>query len=80
MSTEKIAITINDSVLKRIDSLVREKAFPSRSRIIQEALKEKLERMDRRRLARECAKLEVKYERELAEEGMEEDLREWPEY
>lgn len=80
MSTEKIAITIEDKTLTRLDSLVKSKAFPSRSRLIQEAIREKLERLDRSRLARECAKLDEQFERSLAEEGISEELSEWPEY
>lgn len=80
MSTEKIAITIEDKMLTRLDSLVKSRAFPSRSRLIQEAIREKLDRLDRSRLARECAKLDEQFERSLAEEGISEELPEWPEY
>ncbi len=80
MSTEKIAITIERKTLTRLDSLVKKRIFPSRSRLIREAIREKLERLDRTRLARECAKLDEKYERSLAEEGMSEEMSEWPEY
>ena len=80
MSTEKIAITIEGKTLTRLDSLVKSRAFPSRSRLIQEAIREKLERLDRSRLARECAKLDEQFEKSLAEEGMSEELSEWPEY
>ena len=80
MSTEKIAITIEGKTLIRLDSLVKSRAFPSRSRLIQEAIREKLERLDRSRLARECAKLDEQFEKSLAEEGISEELSEWPEY
>jgi len=80
MSTEKIAITIEGKTLTRLDSLVKSRAFPSRSRLIQEAIREKLERLDRSRLARECAKLDEQFEKSLAEEGISEELSEWPEY
>ena len=80
MSTEKIAITIEDKTLKRLDSLVERRIYPNRSRLIQEAIREKLARIDRSRLARECAKLDTEYEQSLAEEGMSEELAEWPEY
>jgi metal-responsive CopG/Arc/MetJ family transcriptional regulator len=80
MSTEKIAITIEDKTLTRLDTLVKNRVFPSRSRLIQEAIREKLERLDRSRLARECAKLDEDFEKSLAEEDMAEELSEWPEY
>ncbi|MCP4675163.1 MAG: ribbon-helix-helix protein, CopG family [Deltaproteobacteria bacterium] len=80
MSTEKIAITIEGKMLTRVDSLVKNRVFPSRSRLIRDAIREKLERLDRTRLARECAKLDAEYEKSLAEEGMSEVMSEWPEY
>ncbi len=39
----------------------------------------KIERLDRNRLAEECAKLDPAIERDLAEEGLGEDA-EWPKY
>lgn len=59
---------------------VVERQFPSRSRLIQLAVQEKVERMERTRLARECAKLDVAFEQQLADEGLKGDLEEWPEY
>ena len=55
MSTAKIAISIDHSLLERIDYLVKEKVFPNRSKAIQEAVKEKIEKIDKKRLAVECA-------------------------
>ncbi len=80
MGTDKIAITIERSTLSKLDRLVKKKVYPSRSKAIQEAVQEKLEKMDRTRLARECAKLDKDEERALAEEGLSEELSEWPEY
>jgi hypothetical protein len=36
--------------------------------------------MKRGRLAIECAKLEPAFERAIAEEGLAEDVSQWPEY
>lgn len=80
MSTAKIAVTIDEKLLAELDRLVSEEKFPNRSRAVQEALRDKLERMGRSRLARECAKLDHAYERELAEEGLAEDIKSWPAY
>jgi len=80
MAASKIAITIDDNILKRLDNLVKSRAFPNRSRAIQEAVKEKLTRIDKTRLARECSKLDPKYEQTLAEEGFSTELEEWTEY
>lgn len=80
MAASKIAITIDNKTLKRLDLLVKSKFFPSRSNAIQEAVTEKLDRIDQGRLARECAKLDPGFEQSLAEEGFSSELEEWPEY
>jgi len=80
METAKVAISINQKTLERLDRLVSRRVFPSRSRAIQEAVEEKLNRIDRTRLAEECAKLDPAEERAMAEEGLAADFKEWPEY
>lgn len=80
MSSAKIAITIDKDLLERLDRWVGQKQLPSRSRVVQEAIQEKLQRLERSRLARECKKLDPQFEREMAELGMGEDLEQWPEY
>ncbi len=44
MGTVKVAISIDRELLKGVDSLVSERVFPSRSRAIAEAVREKLQR------------------------------------
>jgi Arc/MetJ-type ribon-helix-helix transcriptional regulator len=80
MTVSKIAITIDDNTLKQIDVLVKSKLFPNRSKAIQEAITEKLMRLEKRRLAQECAMLDPEYEQSLAEEGLSSELEEWPAY
>ncbi len=80
MPRDKIAITLERRVLQRLDRLVRTKAFASRSHAIQQAVAEKLERLDPTRLARECAKLDPKSEATLADETLPTDRATWPEY
>ncbi len=80
MSSVKVAITIDQENLIRVDNLVSKGVFPSRSRAIAEAVAEKLARMERSRLAAECAKLDPASEQALAEEGMGLELGTWPEY
>jgi metal-responsive CopG/Arc/MetJ family transcriptional regulator len=80
MPAAKIAITIEEQLLKRIDRLVAERKFPNRSRAIQEAVRDTLEKFERGRLARECAKLDRSVEQTMADEGLAEDLEEWPEF
>jgi len=80
MAASKIAITIDDKILKQIDILVKSKFFPNRSKAIQEAVSEKLLRLEKSRLAQECAKLDPEFEQSLAEEGFSAEMEEWPEY
>jgi len=80
MTASKIAITIDDNTLKQLDGFVKSKLFPNRSRAIQEAITEKLSRLEKRRLAQECAKLDPDFEKSLAEEGWSSELDEWPAY
>jgi len=80
MSCNKIAITLDSELLSQVDALVKRRMFPSRSRAIQESVREKLERLNYSQLAQECTKLNPVHEQALAEEGLGEDLPEWPEY
>jgi len=80
MPTAKVAITLDEDLLKRLDRLVKNRLFENRSRAIQEAVSEKLARVERGRLARECAKLDKKFEQSMAEEGLSAEEGEWPEY
>ncbi|MDO9334367.1 MAG: ribbon-helix-helix domain-containing protein [Dehalococcoidales bacterium] len=80
MGKEKIAITLDKEFIGELDRLVSEQVFQNRSQAIQEAVSEKLARMKRSRLSTECAKLEPKFEKAMAEEGLSEDVRQWPKY
>jgi metal-responsive CopG/Arc/MetJ family transcriptional regulator len=80
MAASKIAITIDDKLLKQLDYMVKSMGFPNRSKAIQEAVADKLKRLERTRLARECAKLDPDYEQNMAEEGFSMEIDEWPEY
>ena len=80
MATTKVAITIDSELLAQVDHLVAQRVFPNRSKAIQEALRDKLIRMRRSRLARESAKLDPRIEQALAEEGIDQELAAWPEY
>ncbi len=80
MAASKIAITIDDKLLKQLDYMVKSGVFPNRSKAIQEAVADRLKRLQRTRLAKECAKLDQKYEQSMAEEGFSMEIDEWPEY
>ncbi len=80
MAASKIAITIDDKLLKQLDIMVKSKMYPNRSKAIQEAVADKLQRLERTRLAQECAKLDPVYEQNMAEEGLAMEMDKWPEY
>lgn len=80
MSSVKVAITLDRETLIRVDGLVSKRIFPNRSHAIQLAVNEKLARMERGRLASECAKLDPKFEKALAEDGLSQELESRPEF
>ena len=80
MGQKKVAITMEETLLADLDSLVSRQLFPNRSRAIQAAVREKLQRLEKTRLATELAKLDPAEERSLAEEGMVLEQNEWPAY
>ena len=80
MSTSKVAVTIDRRLLERLDALVKKRAFPNRSKAIQLAVQEQIARLDHSRLARECAKLDSRAEQAMADQGLERDHDQWPEY
>lgn len=79
MPSAKIAITIDPGDLEELDELVRRGEAASRSQLIQAAVHEKLARRRRSRLAVECAKLDPKAERAVAESWSSAEAA-WPEY
>ena len=80
MSATKVAISMDETLLQRLDRLVKTRSFRSRSQIIQEAVSEKIGRMDKSALARECAKLDRKSEQAMADEGLATEISAWPKY
>jgi Arc/MetJ-type ribon-helix-helix transcriptional regulator len=80
MSSAKIAISLKEDALRRLDALVKRGVASSRSKLIQEAVEEKLGRLDRQRLAAECDKLDPEAEQTLADMGLGEELAAWPSY
>jgi len=80
MATAKIAITLEESLLSRLDLLVKSHIFPNRSTAIREAIREKLRKIEGSRLEIECVKLNADVEQSLADEGIASEIEEWPEY
>lgn len=79
MGRAKIAITVDEHALAEIDRLVREGVYANRSKAIEAAVQDRLERSRHSRLARESAKLDKSEEQALANEGYAGEI-EWPEY
>jgi len=80
MKVDKVTVSIDSDMVRQLDRLVRSKVFPSRSRAIQEAVSEKLSRIDRNRLVRELAKIDVAEEKAMADEGLASEVEQWPPY
>jgi Arc/MetJ-type ribon-helix-helix transcriptional regulator len=80
MRKAKVAVTIDQETLRRVDRLVRDARFPNRSQAIEYALAAQLARLERTRLADECAKLDPAIEQKLADMGLAADGKDWPEY
>ncbi len=77
MGGAKVAIKLDERLLRTVDRWVKQGRYPNRSQAIQAAIREKMERSKRTRLAEELAKLDIKAERALAEEGLTGET--WPE-
>ena len=71
---------MDDTLLHRLDGLVKTRTFRSRSHAVQETVSEKISRMDKSALARECAKLDPKSEQAMADEGLATEISAWPKY
>jgi metal-responsive CopG/Arc/MetJ family transcriptional regulator len=80
MPVSKVAISIDQDLLAEVDGLVAKHLFANRSQAVQAAVRDKIARVKRSRLAEECAKLDPAYEKSLAEEGMAGESAQWPEY
>ena len=80
MAKAKLAVTLDENTLGEVDRLVQRRLFPNRSRLIELAVQEKLARLGKNRLAEQCAMLDPTFEQAMAEEGMGEELDQWPAY
>jgi metal-responsive CopG/Arc/MetJ family transcriptional regulator len=76
----KVAVSIDDRLIREVDLLVRDERYASRSQAIETAVAEHLRRVQRRRLAEACAALDPAEEVALAEQGLGADARTWPPY
>lgn len=80
MPAAKVAVTIDAGLLREVDGWVAAGEFPSRSRVIQAALRRlQQQRTEQQSLLGELAKLDPAEEQALAEERLVGDAP-WPEY
>jgi metal-responsive CopG/Arc/MetJ family transcriptional regulator len=70
MARKLITIALNEDIIRRLDQLVAADRFKSRGRMIEEAVRKNLTQRDPSRLAIQCAKLDARFEKALAELGM----------
>jgi len=80
MPKQKVAVTIEKDLIIKLDRLVSEGKYPSRSSAVEDAVIERMVKVEKSRLAEESAKLDPSYEQAMADEGLIGDLSEWPEY
>ena len=78
MASAKVAITLDEHLLRVVDRWVKQGRYPNRSQAVQAALREKMERWKRTRLAEELARLDPQEEQALANERLAGDA--WPEF
>jgi Arc/MetJ-type ribon-helix-helix transcriptional regulator len=76
MGSAKVAITLDERLLRTVDRWVEQGRYPNRSQAIQAALREKMERWKRTRLVEELAKLDRTDEQALADEKLVDEA--WP--
>ena len=78
MPARKIAVTVEETLLRTVDGWVAQGRYPNRSQAISTILREKSERWKRVRLTEELAKLDPDEEKAMAEERFAGET--WPEY
>ncbi len=79
-NTAKIAISIDNDLVKKLDHFVANKTFKNRSQAIQIAVTKTIEHMEHKNLAIECAKLDKESERKMADEALQGGDASWPKY
>ena len=80
MPKQKVAVTIEKDLIIKLDRLVSEGKYPSRSSAVEDAVIERMVKVEKSRLAEESAKLDPAFEQAIADEGLLGDFSEWPEY
>jgi Arc/MetJ-type ribon-helix-helix transcriptional regulator len=77
MPTTKIAITLEEETVRKVDELVTRRVYPNRSRAIQDAVADKLARLTKTRLAEQCSLLDTGEEQAMADEFSPGEIKQW---
>ncbi len=80
MNVAKVTVSLDQTLVGKVDRLVQSRVFASRSQAIQAAVEEKIARLEKTRLVQECAKLDPSEEQALADEGLNAEAAQWPAY
>ncbi len=80
MPKQKVAVTIEKDLIAKLDHMVSQGKYASRSSAVEDAVIERITKVEKSRLAEESAKLDPAFEQMMADEGLAGDLSEWPEY
>jgi Arc/MetJ-type ribon-helix-helix transcriptional regulator len=80
MSTKKITITLEGSIIEEMDSLVKKNKYKSRSKAVQIAIEEYLKKIEKQKLYAEIDKLDKTEEMKVAEASLEAVNEIWEEY
>ncbi|MFP4462063.1 MAG: ribbon-helix-helix domain-containing protein [Thermotogota bacterium] len=80
MSTKKITVTLDESVVEGLDSLVKKHFYKSRSKAIQIAIVDYLKNMEKQKMYAEIDKMDREEEMKVAEESLEASNEIWTEY
>jgi len=75
-----IVVTLDERILTEVGRLVARRIIYNRNSFIEEAVKDKLQQTRRNHLAHECLLLDPFFEVAMSEEGIDNELSEWPEF
>ena len=80
MSTKKITVTLQENVVERLDSLVKNHHHKSRSKAVQIAINDYLKNMEKQKMYAQIDKMDLEEEMQVAEESLEAANEIWTEY
>ena len=80
MGTTQILVSLDDETVAQLGALVKNGGYTSLDSVVAESIAMRLALGRSKSLAEQCALLDPENEKALAEEGMSEALRSWPEY